>query len=61
MKDNLGNDNAVTSGPPATPDPEEAVDSVASFQGHEVLNTVNVPPGITPGPMGPVPNKLPFD
>lgn len=61
MKDELGNDNAVTSGPPPAPDPSDAVGSVTSIQGTEVINTVSIPPGITPGPMGSVPNKLPFD
>lgn len=61
MKDALGNDNAVTSGPPSTPDPSDAVGSVTSIQGTEVLNTVEVPSGIPSGPTGPIPSGLPFD
>lgn len=61
MRDSLGNENAVTSAPPSTPNPQDAVDSVTSIQGTEVLNTVNIPPGIPSGPTGSVPNGLPFD
>lgn len=59
--DQLGNENAVQSSPPSAPDPSDAVGSVTSIQGTEVINTVNVPPGIPSGPMGKIPSGLPFD
>lgn len=61
MKDSLGNDTPVTSGPPSAPNPADAVDSVTKIQGTEVLNTVDVPPGIPSGPTGTIKGGLPFD
>jgi hypothetical protein len=61
MQDQLGNENAVQSPPPPTPDPSDAVGSVTSIQGTEVINTVDIPSGIPAGPMGKIPSGLPFD